>query len=50
MDRGVKQGSLVTNNPLHLLCLDFAAIDPSRDGNENVLVMMDAFSNFTMAV
>ena len=41
---------LESNNPLDLLCLDFTKIDPSRTGKENVLVMMDSFSKFSVAV
>ena len=29
-----QQGSLVANNPLDLLCIDFLKVDPSRDGKE----------------
>ena len=32
------------------LCIDFMKVDPSKDGRENVLVMTDAFSKFSMAV
>ena len=45
-----KIGHLESHNPLDLLCLDFAKIDPSRTGKENVLVMTDAFSKFSVAV
>ena len=45
----VKQGSFEASNPLDLLCLDFTAVDPSRDGKENILVTTDIFSNFTVA-
>ena len=45
-----KIGQLESNNPLDLLCLDFTKIDPSKTGKENVLVMMDAFSKFSVAV
>ena len=31
-----QQGSLVANNPLDLLCIDFLTVDPSKDGKENV--------------
>ena len=43
-------GSIVANNPMDLLCIDFIKVDPSKDGKENVLVMTDAFSKFSMAV
>ena len=45
-----KIGHLESNNPMDLLCLDFTKIDPSRTGKENVLVMTDAFSKFSIAV
>ena len=43
-DPNVKQGLLIANHPLEILCLDFITMDHSKDGKENVLVMMDAFS------
>ena len=46
----MKQGLLIANHPLEILCLDFTTMDYSKDGKENVLVMTDAFSNFTVAV
>ena len=45
-----KIGYLKSNNPVDLLCLDFTKIDPSRTGKENVLIMTDAFSKFSVAV
>ena len=45
-----KIGQLESNNPLDLLCLDFTKVDPSKTGKENVLVMTDAFSKFSVAV
>ena len=39
----IQQGSLVANNSLDLLCIDFLKVDPSRDGKENILVLADAF-------
>ena len=41
---------LEANNPLDLVCLDFTKIDPSKTGKENVLVITDAFSKFSLAV
>ena len=35
---------------MDLLCIDFMKVDPSKDGKENVLVMTDAFSKFSVAV
>ena len=45
-----KIGQLESNNPLDLLCLDLTKVDPSRTGKENVLVMTDAFSKFSVTV
>ena len=44
------QGSIVANNPMDLLLIDFMKLDPSKNGKENVLVMTDAFSKFCVAV
>ena len=44
------QGSIVANNPMDQLLIDFMKLDPSRNGKENVLVMTDAFSKFCVAV
>ena len=35
---------------MDLLCIDFMKVDPSKDGKENVLFMMDAFLKFRVAV
>ena len=35
---------------MDLLCLDFTKIDPSRTGKENVLVITDTFSKFSITV
>ena len=35
---------------MDLLCIDFMKVDPSKDGKENVLVMTNAFSQFSVAV
>ena len=45
-----KIGHLKVNNPLDLVCLDFTKIDPSKSGKENVLVITDAFSSFSLAI
>ena len=44
-----QQGSLVANNPLDPLCIDFLKVDTSRDGKENILVLTDAFTKFSQA-
>ena len=43
------QGSLVSNQLLELLCMDFTKVDVSRGGKENILVLMDAFSKYSQA-
>ena len=45
-----KVGHLEVHNPLDLVCLDFTKIDPSKTGKENVLVITDAFTKFSLAV
>ena len=41
---------LESHNPLDLVCLDFTKIDPSKTGKENVLVITDAFTKFSLVV
>ena len=41
---------LEVHNPLDLVYLDFTKIDPSKTGKENVLVITDAFTKFSLAV
>ena len=43
-------GHLEAHNPLDLVCLDFTKINPSKTGKENVLVITDAFTKFSLAV
>ena len=50
MDQNTLQGSIIAYNPMDLLCMDFMKVDPSKHGEENVLVMSDAFSKFSVAV
>ena len=38
------------HNPLDLVCLDFTKIDPSKTGKENVLVITDVFTKFSLAM
>ena len=45
-----KFGHLITHNPLDLVCLDFTKVDPSKAGKENVLVMTDTFTKFSVTV
>ena len=50
VDPDPSQGSIVANNPMDLLCIDFMRVNPSKDGKENVLVMTDVFSKFSAPV
>ena len=45
-----KISHLEAHNPLDLVCLDFTKIDPSKTGKENVLVITNAFTKFSLAV
>ena len=45
-----KFGHLIAHNPLNLVCLDFTKVDPSKGGKENILVMTDAFTKFSVVV
>ena len=49
-DPNVNQGLLTASCPLDLVCLDFTEMDHSKDEKENILIMMDTFSNFPVAV
>ena len=50
VDPDPAQGSIAANNPMDLLYIDFMKVDLSKDGKENVLVMTNAFSKFSVAV
>jgi transposase InsO family protein len=43
-------GHLITDQPLSVLAIDFALLERSSDGKENVLVMTDVFTKFSLAV
>lgn len=43
-------GHLLASRPHEILVLDFTVLEPSRNGFENVLVMTDVFSKYTLAV
>ena len=45
-----KISHLEANNPLDLVCLDFTKIDPSKTGKENVLIITNTFTKFSLAV
>ncbi|GAA6083783.1 uncharacterized protein LOC122335106, partial [Tachysurus ichikawai] len=43
-------GHLLASRPNEVLAIDFTVLEPSFSGQENVLVMTDVFSKFSMAV
>ena len=42
--------SFLATKPLEILAIDFTVLEPASDGRENVLVMTDVFSKFTVAI
>ena len=43
-------GRLMATQPLEVVAMDFTMLEPSSDGRQNVLVITDVFSKFTIAV
>lgn len=43
-------GHLLSSRPNEVLAIDFTVLEPSRSGHENILVMTDVFSKFSMAI
>ena len=43
-------GHVLADKPLKLLAIDFTMLEKASDGRENVLVMTDVFSKFTVAI
>lgn len=43
-------GRLIAKKPLEVLAIDFTLLERPSDGKENVLVMTDVFSKFTVAI
>lgn len=43
-------GHLLASRPSEIVAIDFTLVEPSRNGMENVLVMTDVFSKYTVAV
>ena len=39
-----------TSQPLELLCMDFLSLEPSKGGIENILVITDHFTKYSVAV
>ena len=46
-DPKTEPGSIIANNPMDLLCIDFTKVDPSKSSKENILVLTDAFTKFS---
>ncbi|XP_063059157.1 retrovirus-related Pol polyprotein from transposon 412 [Engraulis encrasicolus] len=43
-------GHLLASRPNEVLAIDFTVLEPARNGQENVLVMTDVFSKYTLAI
>ncbi len=43
-------GHLLASQPNEIMAIDFTVLEPSSSGNENVFVMTDVFSKYTLAV
>ncbi|KAK3715030.1 hypothetical protein QZH41_002673 [Actinostola sp. cb2023] len=43
-------GSIIATRPLEVLAMDFTMLEPASDGRENVLVLTDVFTKFTVAI
>ena len=43
-------GRLIATRPLEVVAIDYTVLEPSSDGRENVLVITDVFTKFTVAV
>lgn len=43
-------GRLVATRPLEVLAMDFTVLERSSDGRDNVLVLTDVFTKYTVAV
>ena len=43
-------GSILATKPLEVLAMDFTLLEPASDGRENVLVLTDVFTKFTIAI
>ncbi|KAI0214862.1 hypothetical protein LSAT2_033122 [Lamellibrachia satsuma] len=43
-------GRLIATRPLEVVAIDYTVLEPSSDGWENVLIITDVFTKFTVAV
>ncbi|GFO36958.1 Pol polyprotein [Plakobranchus ocellatus] len=44
------QGHLLATAPLEIVAMDFTKLEPASDGREDVLVLTDVFTKWTMAI
>ena len=49
IDQKTKPDTIIVNNPMDLLCINFTKVDPSKSGKENILVLTDAFTKLSQA-
>ena len=42
--------AIIASRPLQILAIDFTKLEPSSDGQDNVLVLTDVFTKFTQAI
>ena len=49
MDPKPKPGTIIANNPMDLLCINFTKVDSLKSSKENILVLTDAFTKFSKA-
>ena len=47
VDPKTKLGTIIANNVMDLLCIDFTKVNPSKSSKENILVLTDAFTKFS---
>ena len=43
-------GSISATKPLEVMAMDFTQLEPALEGRENVLVLTDVFTKFTVAI
>jgi transposase InsO family protein len=43
-------GTIVADRPLQVVAVDFTKLEPATDGREDVLIITDVFSKFTVAI
>ena len=43
-------GSIIATKPLEVVAMDFTQLEPALEGRENVLVLTNVFTKFTVAI